>query len=510
MVWSGQFDRLFIGGEWVLPLSPERITVTSPVTEQAIAQVPSASVEDVDRAVAAARDAFDHGPWASAPLEHRLEVMHRFRAAYAEHADALADLVTEEMGCPISFSRVIQTGTPLAILDSYLELAPVYEFRAIRRAGSGSALVTKEPVGVVAAVIPWNVPQSVLMMKLAPALLVGCSIIIKPAPETPLDVYLTVELLQEAGVPPGVVNMLPADREASEYLVTHPQVDKVAFTGSTAVGRHLASRCGQDLKRLTLELGGKSAAIFLDDADLDTAVEKLRYLSMRNSGQVCSLKTRLVVSRRREQELLDRLTSMVASMPVGDPKDPATQIGPMVTARHRGVVEGYIEAGRAQGAKLVMGGGRPNGLDRGWYVEPTIFADVDPDMRIAQEEIFGPVLAVLSYEDEAEAIEIANNSTYGLNGAVFTSDLERGLAVAGQIRTGTVELNGNPPGFHAPIGGFKSSGLGREAGLEGFDAYVEPRSIGLPPDLADALEAASPPRTSRDEPRSPSTIDDLP
>jgi acyl-CoA reductase-like NAD-dependent aldehyde dehydrogenase len=267
-------------------------------------------------------------------------------------------------------------------------------------------------------------------------------------------------------------------------------VDKVTFTGSTAAGRRIAAICGQDLRRVTLELGGKSAAIFLDDADLDAAIESLRYGSLRNSGQVCSLKTRLVVSRRREQELLDGLVALLDTMPVGDPSDPATQIGPMATARQRQVVENYIEIGRLEGAKTVVGGGRPQGLDRGWYVEPTIFAGVQPGARIAQEEIFGPVLSVLTYEDEDEAVAIANDSDYGLNGAVFTSDLEHGLEIAGRIRTGTVELNGNPAGLYAPMGGFKSSGIGREAGHEGFDPFTELRSIGIPKALADSLDAA--------------------
>jgi aldehyde dehydrogenase (NAD+) len=484
---SDDYDRLFIDGAWVPSTGSARLHVVSPVTEEEIAWVPSATEEDVDRAVAAARRAFDSGPWARYPLARRLESMRRFRDSYAAAGEQFATLISSEMGCPIEMSRKIQAATPLAILDAYLEMAGEYPFREVRRSSTGTALVTKEPVGVVAAVIPWNVPQSVLMMKLAPALLTGCSIIIKPAPETPLDAYLVVDLLREAGVPEGVVGMVPADRGASEYLVTHPGVDKVAFTGSTAVGRHLAGICGQDLKRLTLELGGKSAAIFLDDADLDSAVDSLRYLSLRNSGQVCSLKTRIVVSRRRLGELLDRLTALVASMPVGDPADPMTQIGPMVTAKHRGVVEGYIASGRAEGATLVTGGGRPASMDRGWYVEPTIFSDVTPGMKIAQEEIFGPVLSVLAYDEETEAIDIANDSTYGLNGAVFTADLERGMAVASQIRTGTVEINGSPAGFHAPIGGFKNSGLGREAGLEGFDAYVEPRALGIPAALADTL-----------------------
>jgi acyl-CoA reductase-like NAD-dependent aldehyde dehydrogenase len=325
------------------------------------------------------------------------------------------------------------------------------------------------------------------MLKLAPALIAGCTMVLKPSPETPLDAYLLAELLQQAGIPDGVVNVLPADREASEMLISHPGVDKVAFTGSTAAGRRIASICGNDLRRVTLELGGKSAAIFLADADLDTAVEKLRFSSLRNSGQVCSLKTRLLVPRQLEKQLLDRLTALVQSMPVGAPTDPDTQIGPMVSARHRGVVERYIDIGRTQGARVLIGGGRPADLDRGWYVEPTVFADVKPTDVIAQEEIFGPVLSVLAYDDEEEAIAMANDSSYGLNGAVFTADLDRGLSVAGRMRTGTVELDGNPVGLFAPIGGFKDSGIGREQGYEGFQSYTEARSIGVPAHLADSL-----------------------
>jgi acyl-CoA reductase-like NAD-dependent aldehyde dehydrogenase len=285
-----------------------------------------------------------------------------------------------------------------------------------------------------------------------------------------------------------VINVVPAKREASEHLVSHHDVDKVSFTGSTAAGRRIAAICGNDLRRVTLELGGKSAAIFLDDADLDAAVESLRDGSLRNSGQVCSLKTRLVVSRRREDELVERLTALITSMPVGDPMDPSVQIGPMASERHRGVVNNYVEVGLNEGARAVLGGHRSTAFDKGWFVEPTIFTDVKPDHRIAQEEIFGPVLSVLTYDNEAEAVAIANNSTYGLSGAVFTSDIEHGLEIARRIRTGTVALNGNPAGLAAPVGGFKASGIGREQGREGLDSYTEPRAIGLPADLADQLQ----------------------
>ncbi|UKA60473.1 aldehyde dehydrogenase [Arthrobacter sp. FW306-2-2C-D06B] len=487
MTWSGRYDQLFIGGAWVSPTSSEKIAVVSPATEEVIASVPSSSHEDMNRAVAAARDAFDRGPWPRLPLEDRVAVLERFRAIYALQRETFAELITSEMGCPITLSRTIQATTPLMVLDTFLEVVREYPFSAIRRSANGAALVTREPVGVVAAIVPWNVPQSIIMQKLVPALLAGCTMVIKPAPETPLDAYLLAELLQEAGLPSGVVNIIPADREVSESLVTHPGVDKVSFTGSTLAGRRIASLCGQNLKRVTLELGGKSAAIILDDADLEMTVESLRFASLRNSGQVCSLKTRLVVSRHREQELLERLAALVASMPVGDPQDPATQIGPMVSERQRGNIERYIEAGIAEGARAVVGG-RPRDSALGWYVEPTIFADVRPDMSIAQEEIFGPVLSVIPYVSVEEAISIANDSIYGLNGAVFTSDLDHGLSVASKLRTGTVELNGSPAGLRAPMGGFKASGIGREAGPEGIDPYVEIRSIGLPSGFATVLE----------------------
>jgi aldehyde dehydrogenase (NAD+) len=488
MSWKGNFDRLFIGGEWVAPLACEQIDVVSPFTEQVIATVPSASRADMDRAVAAARAAFDEGPWSRTTLAERTAIIARWRDLVVANRDLIAETITDEMGCPITQSRTIQAANPAAILDTYLDIADEYPFRSLRRSARGSSLVTREPVGVVAAVIPWNVPHAIAVQKIAPALITGCTVVLKPAPQAPLDSYLLAEMLGEAGVPAGVINVAPADREASEHLVTHPGVDKVTFTGSTLAGRRIASLCGQDIRRVTLELGGKSAAVILDDADLETAVDALRFGSLRNSGQVCSLKTRIVVSRRREPELLDRLVGLVESMPMGDPRDASTQIGPLVSARQRGVVENYIEIGRNEGARALAGGGRPRGLDHGWFVEPTIFTDVEPDMRIAQEEIFGPVLSVLTYQDEDQAVAIANNSSYGLNGAIFTSDIEHGMDLARRIRTGTVELNGNPAGFRAPMGGVKGSGIGREYGPEGIDTYVEPKALGLPVETADALE----------------------
>ncbi|MGF9648809.1 aldehyde dehydrogenase [Pseudarthrobacter oxydans] len=481
-------ESVFIGGDWVLPATPDRIEVVSPWSEDVIATVPSGSREDVDRAVAAARQALEAGPWPSMSLPERVAILERLRELLVERSEELAQLITAEMGCPITQSRNSQVVNPIGILDAYLQTAETYPFRTVRRSVNGQALVTRAPVGVVAAVVPWNVPASLTAQKIVPALLAGCTVVLKPAPETPLDAYFVARLLSEAGLPPGVVNVVPADREVSEYLVSHPGVNKVTFTGSSAAGRRIAEISAQDLRRVTLELGGKSAAVILSDADLDLAVSALRVGSFRNNGQVCSLKTRLLVPSTMEGEFLDRLNAMIDTMPIGDPRDETTQIGPLVSARQRERVEDYIAAGTAEGARLVRGGRRPPGLEKGWFVEPTVFTGVDPNATIAQEEIFGPVVSVIPYQTEDEAIAIANNSNYGLNGSVFTSDIERGLLVAGRMQTGTVELNGNPAGFRAPMGGVKLSGLGREFGPEGIDAYVELKSIGIPKELADSLQ----------------------
>ena len=478
--------ELFIDGEWVRG-SGEVLEVVSPSIEQVIAEVTSASPSDVDAAVTAARRAFDEGPWPRLSVQERVGYLAELRRLLAAEAETLAAVITDEMGCPITQSRTIQTAKPIATLDATIELAETYPFEEVRSSAGGFALVTREPVGVVAAVVPWNVPLGIGVGKVVPAILAGCSVVLKPAPETPLDGLAFAELVRRAGIPAGVINVIPAGRDGSAHLVRHPGVDKVAFTGSTTTGRQIASLCGNDVRRVTLELGGKSAAVILDDADLEATVESLRMGSFRNTGQICTLKTRLLVSEQREPELLERMEALIQSMPVGDPWLQPTEIGPLVSARQRETVEGYIASGRAQGATVVVGGGRPAGLDQGWFVEPTLFSDVTSDMTIAQEEIFGPVVAVMTYRNESEAVAMANDSQYGLNGAVFTRDLRRGLKVARQMRTGVVELNGSPIGSQAPFGGFKRSGVGRENGPEGLDAYTELRSIGVPPELAGAL-----------------------
>ncbi|MFF2319269.1 aldehyde dehydrogenase [Arthrobacter sp. NPDC058097] len=479
-IWQGQYDRLFIGGSWVRPSSTRTLEVISPATEEVIATVPEALEADVDAAVEAARRAFDHGPWPRMTLDERIAVLRKLSAELEAHEGDAAHLVSAEMGCPITLSTKMQARGPRLLLDSFLDIAPSYHWADTRQSLTGNSLVTREPVGVVAAIVPWNAPLLISMIKLAPALIAGCTMVLKPTSATPLDAYLLAHLIQKAGLPDGVLNVVPARREVSERLVRHSGVDKVSFTGSTAAGRRIGAICGEDLRRCTLELGGKSAAVLLEDADLDAAITAIRAVSLRNTGQVCSNKTRIVVARSIRDELNDRLVDLIRSMPVGDPFDPATEIGPLANSTQRERVEEYIADGKSSSASLLIGGGRPANLDRGYYVDPTIFTDVDPNARIAQEEIFGPVLTVHTFDTESEAVAIANNSEYGLNGSVFSSDLDHALSVARQIRTGTVEVNGNPVGFQSPIGGFKNSGIGREAGLEGFDAYVETKSYGLP------------------------------
>ncbi len=483
-------DRLFIGGEWRSPAGSERIEVISPATEETIASVAAGSEDDIDAAVRAARSALESGPWPEYTVGERIELLRHLSGEFERRKEEIARLITLEMGCPISLSRPMQAAAPKLWIDSAIEVAESYPWREVRTSATGTGLILRRPVGVIAAVIPWNAPLSTAMIKLAPALLAGCTVILKPAPETPLSAYLLAEMVQTAGFPPGVVNIVAAGRQASEHLVAHKGVDKVAFTGSTTTGRRVAELCAVDFRRITLELGGKSAAIVLDDADLGLVSQSLRLGSFRNSGQICSLKTRIVVSRRKHDELVQELIALVQTMPVGDPSDEATQIGPMVTARQRDRVEGYIATGLREGASIALGGGRPEHLPRGWYVEPTIFTGVQRDATIAQEEIFGPVLSIIQADDENDAVKVANSSIYGLSGAVFSADPDHALAVAQRLESGTVEINGASAGQFSPMGGWKSSGLGRELGPEGIDAFVETTSFGLPAELNDVLAAS--------------------
>jgi betaine-aldehyde dehydrogenase len=473
-------DRFYIGGEWVEPAGSELIDVISPHTEEVIGRVPDGTAADMDRAVAAARDAFDNGPWPQLAPEERAAAVGQLADLYAAKLGEFAELITEEMGSPITFSQLAQAPQPQMMLSYFAELGKTFPFEDERPGLFGPVTVRREPVGVVAAIVPWNVPQFTIMTKLPAALVAGCTVVIKPAPETPLDSYLLAELIHEAGIPAGVVNIVPAGREAGEHLVSHAGVDKVAFTGSTAAGRRIGAICGEQLKRCSLELGGKSAAIILDDADLAATVGWLEMASLMNNGQACVAQTRILAPRSRYDETVDAVVGMVSGLKVGDPGDAATQIGPLVAKRQQDRVEGYIAVGQEEGAKLVTGGSHASGHDRGWYVAPTVFADVDPGMRIAREEIFGPVLAVIPYENEADAIAIANDSDYGLAGTVWTADNDHGMEVARKVRTGTYGVNMYMIDTCAPFGGYKSSGIGRELGPEGLMQYLEFKSIARP------------------------------
>lgn len=482
-------DTIFVGGGWVTAKGAGKIEAISPFTEQVIATVPKGSREDVDAAVAAARRAYDSGPWPRMSVEERVEIVGRLRDAFERRKEEMAQAITAEMGSPITQSRTIQTTVPLMMLDEQRQIAlESYPWSELRQSASGNALVRRYGKGVAALITPWNAPMMTVIQKLGPALISGCTVVLKPASLAPFSAYLLADLALEAGLPEGVLNVLTCDRVEAEYLALHPGVNKVTFTGSTGAGRHLAAKCGELLRPITLELGGKSAGIILDDADIPAAVEAMRLLSFRNSGQICTLKTRVLVSKKREAEVVEALGAMVASMPVGDPLNEDTHIGPMVSEKQRINVENYIEIGLKEGAQLVTGGlGRPEGLNHGWFVRPSLFAGVDPDSRLAQEEIFGPVLSVIAYEDEEDAIAIANNSVYGLSGSVFSQDIERAISVADRVKTGVLEVNGAPFGFHAPFGGVKESGIGRESGWEGFEPYVELKSIGVPKDYADRI-----------------------
>ncbi len=470
-------DRFYIGGQWVSPAGLATIDVISPHTEEVIGRVPDGTEADMDRAVAAAREAFDHGPWPRLAPAERAAAVGRLADLYAGRLGEIAELITAEMGSPITFSQLAQAPQPQLMLSYFAALGKTFTWEDERQGLLGPVTVRREPVGVVAAIVPWNVPQFTIMTKLPAALVAGCTVVIKPAPETPLDAYLLAELIEQAELPPGVVNIVPAGREVGEHLVSHPGVDKVAFTGSTAAGRRIGSICGQQLKRCSLELGGKSAAIVLDDADLGATIGWLEIAALANNGQACVAQTRILAPRARYDETVDALVAMVSGLKVGDPADPATQIGPLVAKRQQDRVEGYITIGQDEGAMVVTGGSRASGQQRGWYVAPTIFADVDPGMRVAREEIFGPVLTVIPYEDEAHAIRIANDSDYGLAGTVWTADPDRGLAVARQVRAGTYGVNLYMIETCAPFGGYKASGIGRELGPEGLMEYLEYKSI---------------------------------
>ncbi len=470
------YDQLFIGGRWRKPSRPERLTVISPHTQEPIADVPAGCPDDVDAAVTAARHAFDHGSWPRLQPLERMRKIEELARIYGQHIDAMADLITAQMGSPRSFSRLGQAAGAASMIHLALASARNFPWVERRQGVLGEAHLRRAPVGVVAAIVPWNVPQCLIMPKLIPALIAGCTVIIKPAPETPLDALWLAEMIERLELPEGVVSVVTGGPDVGEALVRHPGVDKVAFTGSSATGRRIAALCGEQLKRVSLELGGKSAAIVLDDADLGKTVAGLKTAGLMNNGQACVAQTRILVSRQRHDELVDALADMMSSLTVGDPSDAATDIGPLVAQRQQRRVQDYIRSGQQEGARVVVGGAE-SPAHPGWYVRPTLFTDATNRMRIAREEIFGPVLTVLRYTNEDDAIAIANDSDYGLAGSVWTADTDHGLAIAARVRTGTYGINMYMLDIGTPFGGFKHSGIGREFGPEGLAEYVELQSV---------------------------------
>jgi acyl-CoA reductase-like NAD-dependent aldehyde dehydrogenase len=471
-------DRFFIGGEWVQPSSDAKIDVIDSGTEELFFSVAEAQAADISRAVAAARQAFDEGPWPRMSHAQRAEYLRAIAAGLREKTEDLGQIWPRESGVLHVIARGSAKGSARTF-EYYAGLADTYPFEepAQPTAGGEFGLIVREPVGVVGAIIPWNAPMGLISNKIAPALLAGCAVVLKSSPEAPGEGYLIAEIAEAVGLPPGVLNVVTADREVSELLVRDPRVDKITFTGSTAAGRRIASICGERIARCTLELGGKSAAVILDDMDIATAASTLARAECFLSGQVCSSLTRIVVTRRRHDELVEALAGAFSQMRVGDPFDTQTQMGPLVASRQRDRVEGYIAKGVADGATLATGGGRPKDLDRGWFVEPTVFGNVDNSSTIAQEEIFGPVLSVIPAEDERHAVAVANDTIYGLNASVFTNDVDRARDVARQLRSGTVGHNAFRTDFGIAFGGFKQSGIGREGGREGLLPFLETKTV---------------------------------
>ena len=475
-----EFDKLYIGGKWVEPSTSDVIEVHSPATGEYVGKVPLAAAADVDAACAAARKAFDEGPWPRMTPQERQAVIANAVKLIEDRADEFKFLLKAETGQPTMIVDMMQYGAALSGLQYYSTAADKFTWKDIRDGIYGQTLVLREPIGVVGAVAAWNVPMFLACNKLGPALLAGCTVVLKPAAETPLSVNVLAEVFAEAGLPEGVLSVVPGGAETGRALTANPLVDKYTFTGSSSVGKEVGKIAAEKLKPCTLELGGKSAAIILEDADLDAAMGMLLFSGLMNSGQACVAQTRILAPRSRYEEIVEKIGAAVAAMPVGLPDDPGAVIGPLISEKQRDRVEGYIQKGKDEGARLVTGGGRPEGLDSGYYVQPTVFADVDNSMTIAQEEIFGPVLAVIPYETEDDAIRIANESDYGLAGSVWTTDFDKAIEIASKIRTGTYAVNMYAFDPGAPFGGYKNSGIGRENGPEGIEAYVELKSVLLP------------------------------
>ncbi len=466
---------LFVGGEWVRPGDGGLLDVIEPATEEVMGRVAVATASDVDGAVAAARAALA-GPWGHTSPEERADFLERFADALQRRGRDTAVLVSRENGTPISLSKGTNGFAPAAICRYYAGLVRDLLVEEVREGARGASVVRRGPVGVVAAVTPWNYPQSLAIMKIAPALAAGCTVVLKPPLETALDAFVFAEAALEAGLPPGVLNVLPGGRDVGAELVAHPGLDKVAFTGSTAAGISIAETCGRLLRPVTLELGGKSAGIVLPSADLDAFQADLATTTFVNSGQTCTVSSRILAPRSRYADVVAAVTAAAEDLVIGDPLDRNTEIGPLVSKAQQTRVQGFIDRARDTG-RLTTGGGVPPAQTRGWYVQPTVFADVDNGSEIAQEEIFGPVAVVIPYEDVDDAVAIANDSRYGLAGTVWAAEVEEGLQVARRMKTGSVGVNHFSLHLEAPFGGLKASGIGKELGPEGLLPYLQLTSV---------------------------------
>ncbi|MEP7365900.1 MAG: aldehyde dehydrogenase family protein [Acidobacteriota bacterium] len=463
----------YIDGAWRAASTLRHIDVLSASTEEIIGRIPDGSLADTDAAIQAARAAFD-GHWSATTAAERADWLDKLSAALKARAQDIAETIAGEVGSPLSMAQNIQAGIPIANTASYAKLAREASFER----EVGNSLLIREPYGVVAAITPWNYPLHQIMAKVAPALAAGCTVVLKPSEVAPLNAFILAEICIEIGLPAGVLNIVGGTGPTvGEVLAAHPLVDMVSFTGSLRAGRRVSALAAETVKKVTLELGGKSAFVILDDAPLDKAVSIGTKNALLNSGQTCSAWTRMIVPRALQQQVLDIAASAVASLKLGDPFDASTRLGPLISATQRERVEGYIAKGNAEGARLVTGGDRPTEFPRGYYVAPTLFAEVAPAMTIAQEEIFGPVLSVLPYDTEDEAVAIANGTIYGLAGGVWSADPARALSVARRMRTGQVDVNGGRFNLMAPFGGYKQSGVGRELGELGMEEYLQVKSI---------------------------------
>jgi acyl-CoA reductase-like NAD-dependent aldehyde dehydrogenase len=468
-------DNLYIGGGWVPSSGSNSIAVVDSTTEEVIGSVPEGTVEDIDRAVAAAREAFSG--WSATPVEERAALLTAVSAALGERMESLADLITHEVGMPLVLSQLVQVGLPMAAFGSMAQVTADFNWEQT----VGNSLVVREPIGVVGAITPWNYPLHQIAAKVAPALAAGCTVVLKPSEVAPLNAFVLCDIFEEVGLPAGVFNLVSGfGPVVGEAIAAHRDVDMVSFTGSTRAGKRVAEVAAATVKRVALELGGKSANVILGDADLATAVPDGVNKCYINSGQTCSALTRMLVPRDRLSEVESLATAAAESFTPGDPFDGETRLGPLVSAVQRDRVRNYIEKGVGEGATLLTGGAEaPDGLDKGYFVKPTVFSSVTRDMTIARDEIFGPVLSIIPYDTEEEAIDIANDTEYGLAGGVWSSDPERAKTVARRLRTGQVEVNGGGFNPMAPFGGYKQSGNGREFGSFGLDEYLETKAMQL-------------------------------